>query len=114
MSPHLQTPHVLIATCDQCNSLDRAREAFDLGCIATEEGEMELAESLFHEAVSIDPGHADAWLALGRLCDSDDEALAHYRRALEAEARQPGCLSRTVRVKRTTAPVSTSHCSTAA
>jgi Flp pilus assembly protein TadD len=102
MSVHLQMPQASIAACDECQALERAREAFDLGHLAIEEGETELAQSLFQEAVSIDPGNANAWFALARLADSDDEALAHYSRAFEAEARQPGCLSRTRRSKRAT------------
>jgi hypothetical protein len=102
MPVHVQMPQTPIATCDQCETLDRAGEAFELGYIAMQEGETELAEALFHEAVSIDPGHANAWFALGRLCDSDDEALGHYRCALEAEARRLGSLSRTARTKRAT------------
>ncbi len=102
MPVHIQMPQMSTAACDECEMLDRAHEAFDFGYIAMQQGETELAESLFHEAVSIDPDHADAWFALGRLCDSDDEALAHYRCALEAEARRPGCLTRTARAKRAT------------
>jgi Tfp pilus assembly protein PilF len=111
---HMQMPQSPIAGCDRCDTLDRAGEAFDLGYAAMRQGDTELAESLFHEAVSIDPGHADAWFALGRLCDADQEALAHYQCALEAEARRPGSLTRTVGVQRTTAPVGASRGSTAA
>lgn len=63
-----------------------AEARYGLGWIELQQGSRDRAEGLFREAIQYDPGHANAWFALGRVTEesSVDEAIRCYRRALAA------------------------------
>lgn len=59
---------------------------YSLGC-QLETGSPEQAREAYERAIGADPGHADAWVNLGRLLHESGEAAAaadHYRAALSA------------------------------
>lgn len=65
-----------------------ADEYYDLGIDLEMVGDTDAAEDAYRQAVSQEPGHADAWVNLGRLAFLDaraTEAIEDFKRAIESE-----------------------------
>src|SRR5262245_31659457 len=73
-----------------------AEARYGLGWIELQQGSAYRAAAMFREATDCDPGHANAWYALGFLAEdrSVDEAIADYRRALAANPSHHGAAER--------------------
>lgn len=78
-------------------SPELAAEAhYGLGWIELQRGNQAEAVRRFQEALKLDNSHANSWFALGRLTEprSQEQAVAYYQRAIEAQPDHFGAIER--------------------
>jgi len=65
-----------------------AQIRFNLACCFQRTGERDLAKQAFQETVALNPGQLDAWIALGRMHQDDDEpdaCIAAFQHIIDAD-----------------------------
>ena len=86
-----------------------AEADYGLGWIELQEGSAEQAQARFRDVIARDPGHANAWYALGTLTEehSVDDAIDCYRHALGADPDHFSAAQRLRLLGESPAPVAT-------